>query len=764
MTSRSLRFAAVLGGVGLLAGLVWWIRSRDRANPSIQQARGDFHRRYESALATPQLRANLDHYQRTWRRQRDAALASYQASSGMDFETMRREFAAVKDTVLADLPDHLERFETMARQAGAVVHHASNAEEVHRTILELAQRHGVSQVLKAKSMVTEEIQLNHALEQGGLRVLETDLGEYVVQLARERPSHMISPIAHKNRYQVAELLSRETGQQLSGDDISEITAVVRRQLRPEFLRGQMGITGANALIAETGTVMLVTNEGNGRLVTSLPKIHVVVTGYEKLLPTFTDAVKQLRLLTRGGTGQHITSYATFISGPDRPDRELHIIILDNGRSEMRADPNFLDALRCIRCGACANVCPSYQVVGGHVFGHIYAGAIGLVLTPFHHGMENAAGPQSLCVSCNACATVCPAAIPLPRQILDVRQKAVRSQGLPWYKEAALAVWERPGLFDLATRVGSIAQKPVAQGPFLRRLPLPDSVSWRTLPALASTPARDRLMGRAPRPASQGPLANSAARGLRVAYFIQCVTDRFFPEMAEAAVRVIEACGSGVVVPRGQHCCGLPPYDAGDRDRALAMARQTVRLLEGVEADYIVTGAASCVAMMVHDYPHLFAGDPEWLERAARVSSRVIDLTSFLDRVAQLPPGALDAGPFHPVTYHDFCQSHNVLGLRTEPRRLITEVLGLELREMEGEAACCGFGGSFSVEHPRVSRHIVERKLARIEATGAVVVVTDNPGCILHLRGSADAAGQPMRVIHVAELVDERLKQLGAPSR
>jgi Fe-S oxidoreductase len=247
----------------------------------------------------------------------------------------------------------------------------------------------------------------------------------------------------------------------------------------------------------------------------------------------------------------------------------------------------------------------------------------------------------------------------------------------------------------------------------------------------------------------------------VAYFLQCVTDRFFPEMAEATVRVIEACGVGVVVPKDQHCCGLPAHDAGDRKRALAMAKQTVRWLEGVEADYVVTGAASCVAMMVHDYLHLFAEDPEWLERATAAGRRVVDLTTFLDRVAQLPEGILDCGPFPPVTYHYFCQSHNVLQIREEPRRLISGVMGLELREMEEASSCCGFGGSFSIDHPRVSRHIVERKLANIDATGAPLVTTDNPGCILHLRGSADASGRPLRVLHIAELVDERLRQAAA---
>ncbi len=736
-------------------------------SPQARRALAGFRRRYGQALGDPQLRANLLHYQRTWRRQRDTAFAVYGESTGRQFEEMRREMADAKDRTLNDLDGHFRQFKEAAERAGAAVYQARDAEDARRYVVELGRRRGVSLVLKGKSMVSEEIELNHDVERQGFRVLETDLGEYVVQLARERPSHMISPIAHKNRYQVAELLSQASGQRLSGEDISELTAVARRQLRPEFLTGQMGISGANALIAETGTVMLVTNEGNARLVTSLPPIHVVVTGYEKLIPTFADAVRQLRILARSGTGQQITSYTTFITGPDRPGRELHVVFVDNGRSAMRADPRFLQALRCVRCGACANVCPPYQVVGGHVFGYVYSGAIGLVLTPFHHGIENGAGPQSLCLSCNACATVCPVEIPLPRQILDVRQKTVEWEGLPWYKGVALAAWQRPALFDAAVRLAARVQAPLVRDGFVRRLPLPASVSWRTPPALARVPARDRLSGRRPvsvpsgtfTPAVVGPLASSAARGAKVAYFIQCVTDRFLPEMAEATVRVLEACGASVVVPERQHCCGLPAHDAGDRRRAISMAKQTVRTLESVEADYVVTGAASCVAMMVHDYPHIFADDPEWLERARKVGAKVLDLTSFLDRVARLPASALNSGTAHAVTYHHFCQSYNVLGIRVEPERLIREIMGLELREMEGATTCCGFGGSFSIDHPRVSRHIAERIVAGVQATGAPVVVTDNPGCILHLRGALDAVRSPVRVLHVAELVEERLREM-----
>ena len=776
--SRLTRWLAFALLVASLVGLALaWMSRPSRASA----ARRLWRRRYHQAVKDPQLRANLLAFQQHWREVRDAGFGSYDgprpdgdraaemvissASVGQrapvdrterDFRVLRHEARQVKDRALDDAVEMKRRFRAAAEKAGAVVYEARTADDATRYILDLARRRGVKLVAKSKSMVSEEIGLNYTMQKEGLRVVETDLGEWIVQLAGEHPSHMVAPAIHKSRHQVAALMSQATGQKLSGDNLSELTAVARRELRQAFLSADMGLSGANALIAETGTVMMITNEGNGRLVTSVPPVHVVLAGWEKLVPTMAEATDQLRVLARSGTGQALTSYTTFITGPDRPGHEMHIVLLDNGRSEMYRSPEFRDALRCIRCGACADVCPPYQVVGGHVFGYVYTGAIGLVTTPFHHGLENDAGPQSLCVSCNACATVCPVDIPLPRQILDVRQMVVEAQGLPWYKRIAFEVWSRPALFDLLARAGSVAQAPLVKDGFLRRLPIPRVMSWRTLPALASRPARDVLANGLRPLAPQGRLANSAARGLKVAYFIQCITDRFYPDMAEATVKVLRACGAEVVTPTAQHCCGLTAFDSGDRANAIKMAKQTIEALEQVSADYVVSGAASCVAFMIDEYPRLLADDPLWLERARRLCQRLMTLTVFLDRVARLPPGALANGHRVAVTYHDFCQSHNVLGIREEPRRLIRDVLGLDLREMEDSSVCCGFGGAFSLEHPRVARHIVERKLANADATQAEVLVTDNPGCIMHLRGTVDASGRPLRVLHIAELIAERL--------
>jgi Fe-S oxidoreductase len=420
---------------------------------------------------------------------------------------------------------------------------------------------------------------------------------------------------------------------------------------------------------------------------------------------------------------------------------------------MQADPDFRDALRCIRCAACADVCPPYQVVGGHVFGYVYSGAIGLVNTGFHHGLDAAAGPQALCVSCNACATVCPVEIPLPRQILDVRAKVVDQRGLALPKRVAIFVWQRPGLFDLAARAGAMLTQPLRRGRLLR-LPLPPAYAWRSVPALAPRPARDRLLGKTFEPDASGPWADGGARGKTVAYFLQCVTDRFAPEQAEAAIRVLRGCGARVVVPRQQHCCGLPPLDSGDYPSARRMAKATIQGLETAQADYVVTAAASCAVAILHDYARLLREEPAWAARAERLAARTLDLASFLDRVAQPPD--LPADPRAPrLTYHAFCQSSNVLGLGSTAADLLRRA-GFEVTDLPEGQVCCGFGGSTSIDYPRVGRGIVERKLGNVRQTGAQTLCSDNPGCILHLRGSADAAGMRLEVRHFAELLAQRL--------
>ena len=398
-------------------------------------------------------------------------------------------------------------------------------------------------------MVSEEIRLNDALEASGIGVVETDLGEWIMQLAHEHPSHLIAPAVHKTREQVAELFSKEFGYELPPDPV-ELVKVARERLRQSFIDADIGISGANVAIAESGTLVIVSNEGNGRLVTTLPPLHIALLGVEKIVPTLDDATAILKVLPRSGTGQKITSYVSFVTGPSRSadieltltvgvhgPKELHIVLLDNGRWATRADEELHEALHCIRCGACSNVCPPYQIVGGHAFGHIYTGPIGLIMTAMHHGLNNAAGPQSLCVSCNACETVCPAEIPIPRMILDVRARVKEAYGLPAMKEFGIARWSNPKAgarwAGLAARASSLVAD---KERVIRHIPLTNGLTeGRTMTAPSTRPLRERI--RRGEIATPAVLASSRAKGLKVAFFPGCLTDRMLPEMGEAVVKV-----------------------------------------------------------------------------------------------------------------------------------------------------------------------------------------------------------------------------------
>ncbi|MBI2321169.1 MAG: LUD domain-containing protein [Chloroflexi bacterium] len=733
-----------------------------------------FRARVHAALASEQLATALERALGSFRERRAAALPHD------EFRQLQVEVRARRAAAIDRLPELVEQFTASARAVGAHVHLASTAAEACQIIGDLAAARGARLVVKSKSMATEEVGLNAALEARGVEVVETDLGEWILQLMGDHPSHLIAPAIHHTREEVAALLSRVVGEPLPADTAT-LVQVARRVLREKFVSADVGISGANLAIAESGTIVLVTNEGNGRLVTTLPPVHVALFGVDKLVATLDDALAVLKALPPSATGQRISTYVSFITGPSRSadieltlatgvhgPGEVHYVLLDNGRWAMRDDPRFREALQCIRCAACANVCPSYQVVGGHVFGHIYTGPIGLMLTAFHHGLEHAAGPQSLCLGCNACETVCPAGIPLPRQIMDLRQMAVEKQGLPAPKALALRALADPptlrraaGLARLAARFAPGDVRFVRQAPFIGHL-----LRYRSLPRPPERALVERLAGSAEDGLARfaaAPVAALAApaAGRTVGYFAGCITDWLYPRTGEQAVEVLRACGAAVVVPVGQSCCGLPALNAGDAATARRMARQTIVTLEATPAELIVSGAPSCVVAITQDYPRLLADEPQWRARAERLADgRVVDLTTFLTRHAPLPAGALAAGPCRRVTYHDACQSHNCLGLRAEPRYLIADVLGHELVEMADASVCCGFGGTFSFDYPEVAARILRRKLDHACATGAEIIAADNPGCLMHLRGGVDAERRPVRVAHVVELIAERLAMPG----
>ncbi len=712
----------------------------------------EFRRRLDRALSSGGLRVALERALPSLGQRRDARMRE------VDWPGLRDDLTARKRRAIDDLPALIERFTREAEAVSAKVYRAADAEEARRVVAAICRTKKAKLVVKSKSMATEEIQLNEHLAAQGITVVETDLGEWIIQLAGERPSHIIAPAIHKTREEVAALFSKVVGHPVDSDPAA-LVAVARERLRDSFIKADVGISGGNILIADTGTLVLVTNEGNADLTTTLPAVHIAVVGIEKLVPSLDDAVAVLKLLARSATGQKISTYTQFITGPSRSadielkteigvhgPKELHFVLIDNGRTAMREDPAFREALSCIRCGACSNVCPAYQVVGGHVFGHIYTGPIGLVVSPFHHGLDSVAYEQAMCLGCNACDTVCPVEIPLAALINDVRAKAVERTGMPWTKRVALSQWTDPERIDRTTGWLATLQRPLRRGSLIR-LPMARLGKEKSLPAVAERPLHYR--------AREVTQTNPPDPTMRIGLFPSCIVDHFLPGAGFAAARVLQALGADVHIVEGRRCCGLPHLNSGDRTRARAMAKDAIAALEKVQADRIVAPSSSCAITMTDDYVRLFADDPAWRERAERLGERIKPFTTIAYELAggrELKGRALGVR----ATYHDACQSANVLGIHDQPRALLRDIAGVELMEMADSAVCCGFGGTFSFEYPEVANFILDKKLANIANTGADIVITDNPGCLTHLRGGLDARGRSTKVRHLAEVLWDSL--------
>jgi L-lactate dehydrogenase complex protein LldF len=358
-------------------------------------------------------------------------------------------------------------------------------------------------VVKSKSMTSEEIELNQALEQAGVTPVETDLGEWIVQLAGETPSHIVAPAIHKSREQVAALFSQVTGQELATADIPALTAVARAELRRQFLSAQVGISGVNFAVAETGTLVTVTNEGNARFVTSVPPVHIALMGMEKVVPTLDDLMVLLELLPRSATGQSITSYVQMVSGPRRDGEAdgpaaLHLVILDAGRSAILGS-DFAESLQCLRCGACLNTCPVYRVIGGHAYGGVYSGPIGAVQTPLLQGVVEYADLPQASTLCGACKDVCPVMIDLPRMLLAHRRRGAEGRPRTAKRGERLAfraygrLMKRAALYRLAIKGGRLGLRPFQRGGRIRRAPGPLKgwTAQRDLPPIATRTFHER---------------------------------------------------------------------------------------------------------------------------------------------------------------------------------------------------------------------------------------------------------------------------------
>jgi len=675
--------------------------------------------------------------------------------TGVDFDGLSRQIRRVKERAIDRLPELTEEFKKRASASGAVVYEAKDAKEANTYVLNLARQKGIQSIVKSKSMLTEEIGLREHLERAGIEVTETDIGEWIVQLAGERPAHLVGPAIHKTIEQVAELLSKATGQKLEPEP-QLLLDVARNTLRHHYLDAQMGISGINMAIAETGTLAIVTNEGNGCMVTTLPPVHVAMVGYEKIVATWEDTATILRLLSRCTTSMKMPVYVSYITGPSRiasslgistagatGPSELHIVLVDNGRWEMWRSSDFREALYCIKCGACLNVCPVFSSLAGQVYGYIYQGGIGAILTAFFHGLDKACDPASLCLGCMACREACPARIDIPDLVLRLKAMIANKKGLPWTEHFVYNTFlKHPQRLDAAMKAVYYIEKRFADpDATVRHLPSPldkltDAIS---LPVLSSAPLRQRLT-RLSHPKTTGQP--------KVALYAGCVGNYVYPETCERAVQVLQKYGADVYFPTDQGCCGAPAYFSGDIATSLSLAEANITALEKENPDYIVTLCPGCAAMLKQKYPSLTQSQLSLNQRANAIADKVRD---FSQLVLQLSPTVIDTPATQKVTYHDPCHLKRGLGVTSEPRQLLQRH-GFEIVEMQDAYACCGFGGKMLLDYPQLSASVLKRKLDNIEATGATTVVTSCLPCVLQLKGGLDKRKSPIKVVHIAELL------------
>ncbi len=450
-----------------------------------------FNRRAHIALNDSELRGNFRHAM-------DGLMAKRRAVFPDDGELqrLRDQGRQIKAEALSRLPELLEQLELNCRNNGIQVHWAETVEDACAIVLDIARRHDARTMVKGKSMVSEEMELNDFMEHQGIECLESDLGEFIVQLAGEKPSHIIMPAIHKNRRQIARLFEQKLADAGYTEDVDELTAIARGVLREKFAEADIGISGVNFAVAETGTLCLIENEGNGRMSTTAPPVHIAVTGIEKVLERLEDIPPLLTLLTRSATGQHITTYVNMISSPrregelDGPD-EVHLVLLDNGRSRIYSDPQLQQTLHCIRCGACMNHCPVYTRVGGHAYGAVYPGPIGKLLTSQTLGLEAAGDLVGASSLCGACSEVCPVRIPIPELLLRLRREGISGKNVKaggslrtWQESLIWKLWawwnSHPRIYRLGLRLisslGFMIPKNLGGWTSVRVSPKPSDIS------------------------------------------------------------------------------------------------------------------------------------------------------------------------------------------------------------------------------------------------------------------------------------------------
>jgi iron-sulfur cluster protein len=658
------------------------------------------------------------------------------------WEKYKERAAKIREKNLPRLQALIQEFREAADQSGAKTYLAANASDALSICKDIVTEKGAKRIIKSKSMVSEEIELNRFLEDLGCTVIETDLGEWIIQLAGEKPSHITAPALHKTKEEIALLLSQKLKIPVPAD-AKEIVNLARKELRRHFTEAEIGISGANFAVAESGTLVLVSNEGNARLTTSLPPVHIAIVTTEKFVETLEEATALVKALVMASSGTKLTSYVSFITGPSRTTdiekelvtgvhgpQEVHIIILDNGRLHIQGEKDLKQILYCLKCGGCMLVCPVFQLLGGHVYGGpVYPGGIGLLLTEVLSSSELSEKLLKFCADCKKCENFCPVGIPTGELLLHLKE---RKGAAPWEKILSKILTSNQ-MSQTGVRLLASLQNLWKDKEYMKKLPSPWTKDKR-LPVLKMK--------------REVPLSSHDNGGI-IYLFQGCLSKFFFPEIRDAVCFSLDFFGFNVIVPPDQTCCGAPSWHLGRIDDVRESLKKNWKSFHAADPDVILTICPTGNAMLKKTYPKLEPGFSPWVEK-------IYDFTEFLSFKGSALE-ARDEGKKKEVFYHYPCHYLYELGLKDKPRKVL-EASGYFPIEEDEPYSCCGFCGIFSLKNPELSARLWEKKMGRILASKARILATDCPGCVFQLKAGLKSQEILFEVHHTAELVAQALQK------
>jgi len=646
-------------------------------------------------------------------------------------EALLREARRIKRDAIDRLDENLERFIRAAESARVHVHLAPDAATAVGLVLNLLQRAGAKRIVKSKSMTGEEIDLRLHLEKAGLDVVETDLGERIVQLAHQRPAHMVAPAIDMTVEEITELFSKNLSREIPPDP-ARITAIARESLREDFLRADVGITGANFAIAESGAVVIVTNEGNGRLVTALPRMTVAIFGSEKIVPNTTDALTLLQALVLSGAGRKVTSYVTIMRGGSKLaqtglEQEQHVVILDNGRSTMRRDRTFQMALYCLRCGACNDICPTFRILGGHVFGHIYTGPIGVPWTEYTATPDEAGEFAPLCISCGLCQQACPVSINIPLLIARVKERYTERHGQLSINRT-LCNYE--AFVSFASAIAPLSNSVLGQRIFRG-----------VLQRLLGLDARRPFPKFTHRTFKKWFRLHSSMGSRKVAYFVDTYADMCEPDIGKAVVGILESNQCKVMLPK-QVGSGIPAFLYGDVRTTTRAAEFNVRHLSDAIRDgcEVISSEPTATYCLKELYPGLLSS-----AEANLVAAHSHDIFDYLLQLHKEGKLNIPKAKMEPAAYHSPCHTRSVYGKSNALE--VLKLAGIDARPVRYNT-CCGIAGTFGfkkgAEGYDVSMAIGETLFERLKAMKLNLVITESSVCKMQIEH-----GTSLRVVHPA---------------